>query len=106
MTVVLRIVALATGRPTLAEGQYVLRYTPDGYQGAGELVTTRNVAEAKRYEHPIDAMRDWKRVSATHPTRLDGKPNRPMTAFTVTTEILEDLLNPRLQTLPEVGEDA
>jgi hypothetical protein len=28
-------------------------------------------------------MKDWKRTSKTHPRRPDGKPNRPMTAFTV-----------------------
>jgi hypothetical protein len=33
-------------------------------------------------------MSDWKRESTTHPTRDDGRPNRPMTAFTVT--VIED----------------
>jgi hypothetical protein len=85
--VVIQIVGLVAGGggPGL-EGQYVESYTPDGNEGRGRLVLTPHVQAAKRYTGHGAALAEWKRVSATHPTRPDGKPNRPMTAFTVRIE--------------------
>ena len=85
MPVIIRILELATGERTDAEGQFVQEYTPDGNDGRGDLLLTGNAGQAKRYPNAVAALRDWKRVSETHPVRLDGKPNRPMTAFTIRT---------------------
>ena len=80
----IRIVGLATGQPTKASGLWVKSYTPDGFGGRGDLVLTENQREAKVYESATAAIEDWQRVSATHPRRPgDGKPNRPMSAFTI-----------------------
>jgi hypothetical protein len=79
----IRIVHLATGQPSGADGQWVKSYTPDGHGGRGDLLLTENKHEAKVYANAAAAMEEWRRVSSTHPTRPDGKPNRPMTAFTV-----------------------
>jgi hypothetical protein len=81
---VIEIVGLADGTPTIATGTYVEDYTPDGNDGQGELLLTARPELAKLYDDPMDALAEWKRVSTTHPTRPDGKPNRPLTAFTVT----------------------
>lgn len=84
MTVVIRIVGLANGEQSGAEGQFVHEYTPNGFEGRGDLVLTRVRDRAKRYPDAAAAMEDWRRVSETHPVRpWDGEPNRPMTAFTV-----------------------
>lgn len=83
MTAVIQIVGLATGEPSSADGLYVQAYSPNGNGGRGDLVLTNDVTEAYVYETSADALEDWKRVSETHPTREDGKPNRPMTAFSV-----------------------
>jgi hypothetical protein len=85
--VVIQIVELVAGGggPGLA-GQYVDSYTPDGHEGRGDLVLTPHRQAAKRYPDAAAAWAEWKRVSATHPTRPDGKPNRPMTAFTIKIE--------------------
>jgi hypothetical protein len=82
--VVIQVLGLANGESMRgAEGQYLLSYTPDGNDGRGDLVLTPERDDAKRYAGAAEAMEDWKRVSATHPKRPDGKPNRPLSAFTI-----------------------
>lgn len=63
-------------------------YQPHGHGGRGHATFTRNRADAKQYASPTEAWGDWKTVSRTHPTRADGKPNRPLSAFTI--EVLPD----------------
>lgn len=84
----LQILSRADGLPSGVDGQYVKSYTADGNEGRGDLVLTRHRGQAKRYPSKLAAMSEWKRVSSTHPTRDDGRPNRPLTAFTVT--VIED----------------
>jgi hypothetical protein len=79
----LRIVHLATGQSSEADGMWVKSYTPDGHDGRGHIELTENRHEAKVYPDALTAMSEWRSVSSTHPTRPDGKPNRPLTAFTV-----------------------
>jgi hypothetical protein len=86
MSAIIQILGLASGEPSEADGQYVKSYTPDGHEGAGDLVLTRHRGQAKHYASKGAAMEERKRVSATHPTRSDGRPNRPMSAFTVSIE--------------------
>jgi hypothetical protein len=87
--VVMKLIGLVTGEPTDLDGGFLLTYTPDGHDGRGFAEVTRNVALAKRYATGREAMEDWARVSATHPVRVDGKPNRPLSAFTVEVNPLE-----------------
>ena len=92
MKFVIQIVALAAGGGGAGlRGQYVESYTPDGNEGRGDLVLTPHVQAAKRYPSAAAAMDEWRRVSTTHPTRSDGKPNRPMTAFTIKIEDPDDV---------------
>jgi hypothetical protein len=80
----LQILQRADGLPSGVDGQgYVKHYDPSGNEGRGDLVLTRHRGQAKRYPSKAAAMDEWKRVSATHPTRPDGKPNRPLSAFSV-----------------------
>lgn len=65
-------------------GKYVADYTPHGNGGMGMLVLTDNPAEAKSYASPAEGMIAWKEPSKTHPLRADGKPNRPLSAYTIT----------------------
>jgi hypothetical protein len=53
-------------------------------------VLTRHRGQAKRYPSTAAAMSELRRVSATHPTRVDGKPNRPLSAFNVSIEEDDD----------------
>jgi hypothetical protein len=84
MTVIIQIVGLASGEPSDAAGLYVQEYTPDGYGGRGDAVLTPRESKAKRYASSVEAMEHWRQVSSTHPVRPgDGRPNRPLTAFTI-----------------------
>jgi hypothetical protein len=87
---VIQIVGLATGGPSLFDGEYLVDYDPDreGVSPDGEpmlavLRTTPRLEEARRYT-PEEAFECWRRKSTRWPRRPDGKPNRPLTAFTVT----------------------
>jgi hypothetical protein len=72
--------------PSNLEGQYVKRFDPNKFEGRGELIPTRNRDEAMVFASAEEAWDFYRQQSTTHPTRPDGKPNRPLTAFTVTIE--------------------
>jgi hypothetical protein len=82
---VILLVGLANGQPSEFDGQYVVEYDPTyvepgvPYYG-GKLVTTPDLAKAKRFTDAIEATKLWR---ASYGTRPDGKPNRPLTAYTV-----------------------
>ena len=82
MTKVLQLVAVA-GVPTMHVGRYVRQFDPDGHDGRGDLVTTADIHEALTFPSAAEAMMFWQSQSKVRPLRADGKPNRPLTAFTV-----------------------
>ena len=71
-------------------GQYLRRYDPDYGDGRGLVEATSNVEEAKVFPSSVEAWEEWKRPSTVQPLRADGKPNRPMTAWTVTIQAPEE----------------
>lgn len=78
----IKIIACADGVPRPKfDGRYVKSFSPDGYLGRGLLDTTDKLEEAHRYPSKLDALTAYRSQSTTHPLRLDGKPNRPLTAF-------------------------
>lgn len=58
-------------------------YDPDANDGQGEVNFTRDPALAMKFADTGAAMEQWMRVSKVRPTREDGKPNRPLSAFTI-----------------------
>lgn len=66
-----------------AGGRYLASYDPDGNSGFGDLALTTDPARAKRYPSTTAAAEDYRRRSTVLPTRPDGEPNRPLTAYTV-----------------------
>lgn len=63
----------------------------DAPDGMGGIVLTRDKAKALRFTDIGEAMECWRAQSRTYPIRhTDGKPNRPLTAFTITFEKIED----------------
>jgi hypothetical protein len=54
--------------------------TPDG---RGHCELTAEIAEAMIFPTAAEAMRFWQQQSAAVPLRPDGKPNRPLSAYTV-----------------------
>jgi hypothetical protein len=80
---VIQIIGLAAGHPHPYDGQYVVDYDPTPL-ARGErpiLVTTNDIGHARQFDNPLLAFRFWKMDSGA--TRDDGKPDRPLTAFTV-----------------------
>lgn len=85
----IRIVGYADGSACELAGKYLKRYdaayiNPDfGYDG-GWLEVTADIEEAQVFDSAPKALEKW-REQAPPPYHLrpDGKPNRPLTAFTV-----------------------
>ena len=87
MAVIIRLVSPARGGTSPSDGHYIMAFDPDGHGGRGDLRTTGDPGKAKRFDSPADAREFWRQRSSIQPLRADGKPNRPLTAFTV--EVLE-----------------
>lgn len=67
-------------------GQYLRGYDPDAFDGRGLADWTPDRADAMEFPDVLAAITLYRTVSKVRPTRHDGKPNRPLTAFTVTIE--------------------
>lgn len=75
---VIKIVGLVTGERTVYDGQYVIAYDVE----KRDLQTTPDIDKATRFDAG-DAFELWRKVDPREPLREDGKPNRPLTIFTV-----------------------
>lgn len=62
---------------------YVVDCDVDARGGLGVATFTATPAEARQFATGAEALDFWKRVSTVRPKRPDGKPNRPLTAYTV-----------------------
>jgi hypothetical protein len=94
MTAVLKILGLVSGEPSPFDEQFLQEYDPerdgvnptDGRPMFAHIVTTPDLANAKRYPDKAAAMEDYRRVCQRDPhggrKTQDGRPNRPLTAFT------------------------
>ncbi len=88
--VVIKVHGLISGDPTGFDGQYVVEYDPgrngieplSGQEMLCHLVTTPDVDKATKFDGP-DAFELWRKPDPRRPLRPDGRPNRPLTAFTV-----------------------
>lgn len=86
---VLKLLFLVSGAPTPADGRFLKAYDPtflkapmpDGRQVA-VLETVWDVGDAMKFRSFEDAHETWMKVSPNYPVRPDGKPNRPLTAYT------------------------
>lgn len=78
-----RIRVLGIGSTTpFEEDRWVESYDPEGHDGRGDAILTGSRDRALVL--PVaDALDLYRAVPAARPTRPDGKPNRPLSAFTV-----------------------
>jgi hypothetical protein len=83
---VLRVIARADGMPDSNVGRFVRGFDPDYLQGRGLLVTTEHRHRAHRFDTNAAAFTFWQQESRVQPIRADGKPNRPLTAYTMSIE--------------------
>lgn len=68
--------------------QWIENYDVDARGGRGEVNLTTDRAKAMTFPDPGAAMSAWRTQSTVTPLRPDGKPNRPLTAYTVEIEPL------------------
>lgn len=89
MSYVIKIEGLVLGRATEYDGEYLRFYDP-GLGGPGECIldTVRDPQLAKQFPDMIAARKEWMRVDPREPMRFDGKPNRPLTSFSVSFETI------------------
>lgn len=71
------------------EGQFVRQCDVEARGGLGEVQLTPRVEDAMHFADADEAMRYYNRRSKVKPLRSDGKPNCPLTAFTI------EVINPR-----------
>jgi len=69
-------------------GDYLEWSDPDANNGMGAERWTSDPAKAKRFLTFEAALACWKAQSTVRPWRDDGRPNRPLTAYSVTPERL------------------
>jgi hypothetical protein len=62
---------------------WLKKFDPNAHNGRGAIWMTKDRAEAKRFDSFAAVMECWKTQSTLVPVRPDGKPNRPLTAFTI-----------------------
>jgi hypothetical protein len=60
---------------------YLQAYDPDRNRYAGHIELTPHKAQAMQFADFSRATEVWRQTSRTMPTRPDGRPNRPLTAF-------------------------
>jgi hypothetical protein len=83
MTCLIQAVDFANGTPCPHAGQYVERFDFDTRDGRGYGSFTKDPTHALHFADKAAALSFWRTVSKSHPTRPDGRPNRPLTALTV-----------------------
>lgn len=89
---VIRLLERTDGRATEHTGRYLVYFSPDRHNGpdyeGGTLITTAVKAHAQRFADARAALEYWKQspTCPCHAIREDGRPNRPLTAYTVTVE--------------------
>ncbi len=79
-------------------GEYLAAFDPEWQpdplpQGVpswlcGRADWTRDPAEAMRFESSLVALECWRTQSVTRPVRGDGKPNRPLTKYSISPVLL------------------
>lgn len=88
--VVIRVWGLAGGDTTGFDGQFLVEYDPnrrghdpDGRPMLAHVRTTPHPGAALTFPTGVEAWALWRQQSTRWPRRPDGRPNRPLTAFTI-----------------------
>ncbi len=63
--------------------RWLQSYDPEAHTGRGAVLFTNDVSEAITFADQRAAMACYLQVPKNHPVRADGRPNRPLTAYTV-----------------------
>jgi hypothetical protein len=71
----------AAGKPIT--GQYLRSFDVDALGGRGFIDLCDDIAEAMTFATPAEVFETWRTQSTVCPLRDDGKPNCPLTAFSL-----------------------
>jgi hypothetical protein len=80
---VIYILGFPDGAACSAAGLYVRACDVDAHAGRGKVDATPDIDRAMQFPDAFAAYTYLKRASTIQPLRDDGKPNRPLTAYTV-----------------------
>lgn len=90
--IVIRFIELAGAAelvdPSVKPGDYLKTYDPEAHDGQGFVEWTRNPDDAMKFITTGAALELVRYQPKNRPYRADGKPNRPITAFTISIEML------------------
>jgi hypothetical protein len=92
MSFVLKILAVSHGDGSflpMPEPVYLKSYDIEAHDGRGSAEWTYDRDGATQFVSLEHAARTWQTQSKIRPLRPDGKPNRPLSAFTVEVEELK-----------------
>jgi hypothetical protein len=81
---VIRAEGFANGEHCPHAGEYVESFDHEAHGGQGYGEFTPHLACAMQFATTGEAIEFWRRVPKVRPLRPDGKPNRPLTALSVT----------------------
>jgi len=91
MPVVMRVISMADGVSIgPREGWYVKSVDIQSIPDLHWLQLTPDLSEAQVWADAGAALLNYKEILRNDPVRVDGKPNRPLTAFTVVIEKVLD----------------
>lgn len=62
---------------------YLKAFDLNADQGRGKIEVTTDIADAMRFDNGHEVLAAWRSPSSAVPTRTDGKPNRPLSAFSI-----------------------
>lgn len=78
------VVSLADGRTEgVPVGCYLASYDPEANDGNGMASCTSDPAQAMTFHTAEEAVACYRAIPRSRPARPDGKPNRPLTMFSV-----------------------
>jgi len=91
-------------RSTNHIGKFLEMYDPEFQGGHGMVSWSHSIIRAKQYPTKVEAWADWSAIPASRPIRDDGKPNRPLTSFSIEVLPTSDFTEILYIHLPEDGD--
>lgn len=83
MSYVIKAFGPVSASHVIIDGQYVKHYSPEAFDGRGDATFTNDITQAMQFSSLSEAWDYSRKVPECRRFRADGKPNRPLTAFTL-----------------------
>jgi hypothetical protein len=85
--------------------RWLKRFDPDAHNGRGLVEWTGDLGQALTFADLIEARDYYLQQSKVTPIRADGRPNRPLTSYTIVLERIDGpLLYPKIRKA-EIGKE-